>query len=535
MIIKKIAFGNSDEAFIESRLTQNLNVIYSDDNNRGKTLVMQGLMYSLGYESIFPSTFNYKDYYFYSNVKINNEEFEFLRKGSSIIIKTTEFMQLFNSIGEFKYFFDEYIYKLPKIEKDNRIKVVDPTLLYELFFVGQDGRTPSDLISRGQFNKKDFKNMIYTLAGLSKSENDEINIEDIKVEIQKNKINLKEIRKKISLIKSNPKIAEVFSKTFDSERIQAKIKSIRELHTRLSDLRKSRQREINRKIKLRALVTELNSLNRNLSEGNVKCGECGSDKIVYTNQELSFDISNTDVKNEILNSIRRNIDQKNEIIFEYTNEINEIQNLLNREMKDSPPSFQELIVYQDQMISDKDYDDEAFSLLQKIEFLQSQLDAANEMSEMIKSNKKDFDNEILETMESLYHSIDPNGNLTFSDIFTTKNSTFSGSEEQEFYFSKVIALNKILNHDFPIIIDSFRDGEISSTKEDRMLEMYGKLNKQVILTSTLKDEEYKANKYSSNPKINAIDYSKHDDCKILSKKFKDDFSILLDNFKGIII
>ena len=69
MQIKKIAFGDNSEAFVEERLTSGLNVIYSDDNNRGKTLVMQGLMYSLGYESIFPSSFNYKDKYFFQKLK----------------------------------------------------------------------------------------------------------------------------------------------------------------------------------------------------------------------------------------------------------------------------------------------------------------------------------------------------------------------------------------------------------------------------------------------------------------------------------
>lgn len=535
MIIKKIAFGNSDEAFIESRLSPNLNVIYSDDNNRGKTLVMQGLMYSLGYESIFPSTFNYKDNYFYSSVEINHEEFEFLRKGNSIIVKTTDFMQVFNSIGEFRYFFDDYIHTLPRIEKDGRVKIVDLTLFYELFFIGQDARNPSGLISGGQFNKKDFKNMIYTLAGLSKNDNDEIDIHETKREIEKTKISLKETRKKILLIKDNPQIAEIFSKTFDSERVQTKIKSMYELNARLSELRKLRQREINRKIKLELLVSELNSLNRNLSEGNVRCGECGSDKIIYSNQELNFDISNSDVKNEILKSISRNINQKNEIITDYTNEIHATQNLLNREMEESPPSFQELIVYQNQIISEKDFDNEAFELIQKIELLQAKLDVAKEMSENIIGSKKDFDNDILSKMESLYRLIDPNGNLEFSDIFTTKNSTFSGSEEQEFYFSKVVALSKVLKHDFPIIIDSFRDGEISSFKEDKMLEVYENLKKQVILTSTLKDEEYKANKYSSNPQINAIDYSAHSDCKILTNKYKSEFSSLLNNFQGIII
>lgn len=32
MIIKKIAFGDSNEAFIENRLTNGFNIIFSDDN-----------------------------------------------------------------------------------------------------------------------------------------------------------------------------------------------------------------------------------------------------------------------------------------------------------------------------------------------------------------------------------------------------------------------------------------------------------------------------------------------------------------------
>lgn len=39
MLIKKIAFGNLEEAFIEKRLTDGVNIIYSDENNKGKTLL----------------------------------------------------------------------------------------------------------------------------------------------------------------------------------------------------------------------------------------------------------------------------------------------------------------------------------------------------------------------------------------------------------------------------------------------------------------------------------------------------------------
>lgn len=38
MKILRVAVGNSKEAFIESRFTEGLNIISSDDNNKGKTM-----------------------------------------------------------------------------------------------------------------------------------------------------------------------------------------------------------------------------------------------------------------------------------------------------------------------------------------------------------------------------------------------------------------------------------------------------------------------------------------------------------------
>ena len=98
MIIKKTAFGNNQEAFIENRFKDATNIIFSNDNNRGKTLVIQGLMHSIGYDSIFPSGFNYKNYFFYSNIIIKEKNYEFLRKGNSVILLENENIIVFNSI-----------------------------------------------------------------------------------------------------------------------------------------------------------------------------------------------------------------------------------------------------------------------------------------------------------------------------------------------------------------------------------------------------------------------------------------------------
>jgi hypothetical protein len=224
-----------------------------------------------------------------------------------------------------------------------------------------------------------------------------------------------------------------------------------------------------------------------------------------------------------------------EIINDSSREINILQESLNKELADAPPSFQQIILYQEQIVSERNYDDESFSLTREIDALKMQLTSSQEIDEVLKVDRKDFDEKLLNEMSSLYKSIDPNGNLEFEDIFTKRDSTFSGSEGQEFYFCKLIALSNLLNHSFPIVVDSFRDGELSTNKEDSMLKIYSVLDRQVILTSTLKDEEYNSDKYEKRGNVNSIDYSKHQDCKILNGDKKEDFIELISSFDGIVI
>ena len=63
MIIKQICIGNQFEGFIESSFSADFNIISSDDNNKGKTIVIQGVLYAMGNEPpAFPSSFDYKQY-----------------------------------------------------------------------------------------------------------------------------------------------------------------------------------------------------------------------------------------------------------------------------------------------------------------------------------------------------------------------------------------------------------------------------------------------------------------------------------------
>lgn len=61
MKIRKVAVGNAAEAFIEGNFTNGVNIISSDDNNKGKTIVIQSMMYLLIMEGAAAPSTNVKE------------------------------------------------------------------------------------------------------------------------------------------------------------------------------------------------------------------------------------------------------------------------------------------------------------------------------------------------------------------------------------------------------------------------------------------------------------------------------------------
>jgi hypothetical protein len=530
MKIKKVAFGNGNEAYIESRFKENVNIIYSEGNNKGKTLLIQGLMYSIGNEPVFPSGFNYKDYHFYSLVQIQNIDYEFLRHGNSIIIRNEKFFQICNTISEFKHFFNKIITSLPIIIKDAKNKIVDVHLLYELFFLGQDNRVPSNLIVKGQYNKNDFLSMVYSLNGIENKEPEKYDLKNEKKKLEILKQDKKNLLKKLKIAKQNTNVAKFTQKSIDKEQFNKKKIELEKINKSILDLKKDRNREFNRKIKLESLRFELSSLNINLNQGKTHCGECGSDKIMFTNDEFDFEISNKDVRSRIINSINENIEIKEEIIQEYDLQIQNEQDQFKKEIEVLSPDLGEYILFKDEIIDATSIDEEIYSKQISIDKAIQIISSFTTTSSDNTKERNDLIGKITNEMNRLYRIIDPNGNLTFNELFPKKDRTFSGSEGQEFYFCKLIALNTILKHKFPIIIDSFRSGEISSNKERKMIEIYEHIGKQVIISSTLKSEEYATDKYKNTDTINVIDYNNHKDSKILSEKFSSDFKTIVKSF-----
>lgn len=75
------------------------------------------------------------------------------------------------------------------------------------------------------------------------------------------------------------------------------------------------------------------------------------------------------------------------------------------------------------------------------------------------------------------------------------------------------AFAKSLQHDYPIIVDSFRAEDLSSDREAKVIDLFKKLKNQIIFTTTLKEEE--GEKYSKQDKLNNISFSSHTTNKML--------------------
>lgn len=531
MKIKSIALGNAEEAYVEERFTDGVNIIFSDDNNKGKTLVMQGMMYAMGNQPIFPKGFNYRSNYFYCKAEINDEELEFLRRDSSFLVKKQGEQYSFDSVTELKYFLvDENIFNIPQISKDEHMVIADLNLFYELFFIGQDKRNPSNTINSGYNNKKDFINMLCSMNGYPLIDMEETN-EENKQRIQQIKSDIAATKKLLKLFKKNPDVSGYVDKYGDSTQFSDFRIKVKKLHGEIAEFKKKRNLEYNRKEKLESLVQELKSLNHEIEQGNVICAKCGSDKIIYKSKGMSFEVSNSYVRKRVLSSIAYQISQKEEIIREYSYQIQQLQDELKSTLQDVPVELQKILLFSEMILSEIDYDNKLKELCEQLEELQANDKSISDSEKQAKQKCKEMKQDIVSRMNKLYREVDPQGRTFFDDIFTKRDETYSGSEEQEYYYSRILAINDYFNHSYPLLIDCYRSGEISSQKEDIMIKNFISRDKQVIITSTLKKEEYTANKYDQyKDNANVIDYSNNESSKLLQSQYVARLEMIVESF-----
>lgn len=530
MIIKRTAVGNKKEAFIESDFHTGLNIISSYDNNKGKTIEIQSMMYALGNDPTFPTTFEYKDYYHYIEFEVDETTYKLCRFNNGFVLKHDSVLMLFDNVSEFKRYWNKHIFALPSIVKNQISKIVDPVLFLQLFFVGQDKKDTSNISHVGYYNKSDFYNILYDICDLSGLELDEDEIKKIKEQLAKLKSERELLIKQHKILQSQDTPVSFLSAVSDKTTFNKKLSEMEKISSKIAEFRKARNTAATRGASWETTLKELRSLNRTMESGELRCMDCNSTNISFSSSKkhaYAFDVSSVDMRNESIASINEKIEAYTEEINKLASQINTAQDELQMLMNDEAISLEAIVAYKQDIFSTSDAEVKIKEIDLETENLKNQLKISAGTTQSKKDQQLAILIAILNKMNVVYEAIDPNGNLHFDDLFTKKDEVYSGSEATIFHLSRLYALSKVLNHNYPIVVDSFRAEDLSTSKENIVLNLYKGLSNQVIFTTTLKLEEL--GKYDARTDIHHIDYKDHAPSKMLSDAYVNEFCEFLSS------
>lgn len=385
MKILKVAVGNSNEAFIEENFSNGLNIISSDDNNKGKTIVIQSMMYALGNEPTFPTSFEYQKYYYYVEFKEGEKTFQICRSGDGFILKHASSVLIFDNVSELKRYWNKNISPLPSIVKNQLSRIVDPVLYVQLFFVGQDKKDTSNIANHGFYNKQDFVEMLYAFAGLEGEQLPQEKIDEIKSRISAISDEKKVLLQQHKILKSQKAPVSYLSAESDRLAFGKKIASLEKVQNKIVELRKARNSASTRKSKWEHTINELRSLNRTISCGELRCMDCNSTNISFSTGETtqtsySFDVSTVEMRNQIINSISEKILAYNEEIERLSAEIVIEQEQLQSLMNDESVTLESIVAYKKDIFSASDAETRIKEIEEELATLKSQLMASENAS-----------------------------------------------------------------------------------------------------------------------------------------------------------
>lgn len=528
MKIIKVALGNTDEAYIEREFSDGINIIFSDENNKGKTIVIQSMLYTIGNKPIFPSSFDYRKYYYYLEFEENRKLYIVVRRGDSYIVSCSGDIRFFDDTAEFKNFWNSNVFSLPQISLNGNKRIVDMELYVQMFFVGQDGKDTSTIFNPGFYHKDNFKDMVCFYAGETESMLSADEITRLRNKIKELEAKRKEQLKINEFYKTSTLAKEYLSRIQDKLAFQNRICEMEEITGKIFDFRKMRNKLATKKSLWNGTLKELRSLNRNIEVGELRCMDCDSTHIAYKGKgkiTYSFDVSTPEMRSQIIISIEERINAYTEEIEKYDFEISSMQQRIKEIMQDEDITIENIVAYKNGFSSIAEIEEKVLKLDEDIDNLKQKVKSGKKQTEDSKKAQQDFYEAIVEEMNQVKGKIDIESKQLYDDLFTKRGSVVSGSEETVYYIARLISIAKLTKHSCPIIMDSFRAEDLSTEKEEHVLALLSELKRQCILTTTLKAEE--KDKYVKIAGINAIDYTGHRSNKILGTENLSAFMKLL--------
>lgn len=524
--VKAAYIGDGTESFVENNFSTGMNVIYSLDNNRGKTILMQGIMYCLGAIPMFPDGFPFREYTYIVDLDCDGKSITIARKHNSFAIKTADGIQALESVEAFKGFWSDNISELPEIVKDGRAVVAGLELYTQMFFVGQDGLS-SAKVNSGHFDKKDFMEMLYSMKGLSARTLESGQIKKLKRRKAEIKGRIKTLNKQADALKQRGTALSAMSATTDSRDMKEFTEELDRASMVVSDLRKQRNRLAARRVKNKIVLDELRSLKINVKVGSLTCLKCGSENVGYrmADSGVVFDVTTSEMRTQIINSLEHRISGIEDDLHSVTRQLRSAQEVLDNllEVK-SEVTLADIMACKDDFLNAKDIDTQIRENQDEMDRIDEMLSKDQDTSEKLRFQREEFRKELLSSMNYARKFISGNpSEADYTELFTTQTNVLSGSDGTIYFAARLYAIAKVLDHGMPLLVDSFRADDLSSDREDRLMDLLSRLANQIILTTTIKREEG-LSKYAEDTRVQDIDYSDHLVDKLLNSQFNEKFA-----------
>lgn len=528
--IKKLYIGNESECYIQGDFTDGLNIISSEDNHVGKTIVMQAMMFALGADPKFPPSLKYKLYLFIIDIDVDGRELSILRNKDFFVVKDGDTIIPLEGKGLFDRFWSENVFPLPTIIKNGMPVLAGLSLYTQMAYVPQTDRDTSNTLG-SYFRKDDFTEMVYAIMGLDARQMDSATEKELKHRRDVLKTRKGELSKQAAALRTVGSSLAVFSPTADREETARFVAELDSLKNEITRLKNKRNHAYTRMKKNQSVLDELWSLNREMNVGSVVCLNCGSDAIGYKmpDSDFVFDITTSDMRQQILRTVRERIDAYAAEVDELDRDIRKLQRQFNSLADSREITLEDIYVAREGYGDLEAIDNELSDVCNEIDDINERLKEARRIDRELGEDRAALKSTLLDTMNIVRRTInaDPDAE-EYSDLFTPANSPYTGSEATEFFLARVYALALHVKHGLPIIIDSFRAEELSSAREERVLPLFEKLSNQVIFSATLKGEE--AGKYNNHDDINSIDYTGYRVNKLLSDVDIEAFAAKVDSF-----
>ena len=287
----------------------------------------------------------------------------------------------------------------------------------------------------------------------------------------------------------------------------------------------------------RKTLDELLSLRLDTPKGELVCFDCGSTHIGYRmpSSEPLFDVTTPNMRTQIIDSLKERIESINFDLENNERELRKAQRHLGELLsKNDDFSLTDLVACKDMFLDVKEIDREIQDAQQEINEIDNMLKIKKGLTNKLKERRREFYEDLISEMNHVRQMISGNNqSIPYTALFSTSTNVFSGSDETIYFASREYALSKVLDHGMPLLIDSFREEDLSTMRENRMLDLFAELPNQMILTTTVKHEEGKE-KYESDKRVHAIDYSNHEVEKILNSSYNESFIAKVREF-GIVL